>query len=364
MITPPDALLAELTYRCPLRCGYCSNPTAIGRFTPELSTEVWQRVLREAGEMGVLHAHFSGGEPLLRDDLEVLVDTARSAGLYVNLITSAWGLTEARTHELARVGVDHVQVSVQDSDAQRADRVAGVDVHAQKVMAARWVREAGMSLSVNAVLHRHNLERVGEIIALAESFGAERLELANTQYHGSAWENRRGLMPSKRQLDRAGEIAKVEQERLRGVMDILWVIPDLYADLPRPCMDGWGQRFMTISPDGTALPCPGAHDLPGMALESVRDRSVYELWAHGRDFERFRGTHWMPEPCVSCDRREIDFGGCRCQAMTLAGDPGRTDPACAKSPDHDVVLALRREAAESDNGVSPVLYRITHRRRG
>ncbi|MEZ4408731.1 MAG: pyrroloquinoline quinone biosynthesis protein PqqE [Polyangiales bacterium] len=356
---PPDALLAELTYRCPLRCGYCSNPTGIVRYTPELSTEAWARVMADAGAMGVLHAHLSGGEPLLRDDLEAIVGAARGAGLYVNLITSAWGLTEARTRALADAGVDHVQVSVQDSDAARADAIAGTAAHAQKLLAAGWVTSAGMAFSVNAVLHRHNLDRVGEIIALAESLGAERLELANTQFHGSAWENRASLLPSRAQLRRASEVARAAQERLRGVMDILWVIPDWYADLPRPCMDGWGRRFVTVAPDGTALPCPGAHGLPGMALESVRDRSLPELWEGGADFERFRGTGWMREPCASCERREVDHGGCRCQAMALTGDPARTDPACAKSPDHDRLVSLRRESDEGE--APPVLYRITRR---
>ena len=360
MTEAPVALLAELTYRCPLRCSYCSNPTDWRDYGDELDTAGWTRVLREAGELGVLHVHFSGGEPLLRDDLETLVRAAREHGLYTNLITSAWRLTHDRLASLADAGLDHVQVSLQDSDADRADRLAGTTVHEHKLEAARWVRPLGMALSINAVLHRQNLRSVGEIIALSESLGAQRLELANTQWHGSALVHRDALLPDRETLQRAQTIALAERARLRGTMDVIWVIPDWYEDAPKPCMDGWGRRFMTVIPDGTALPCPGAHGLPGMVLDSVRSRPLGDIWRDGADFERYRGTAWMSPTCASCDRREVDFGGCRCQAFALTGDASRTDPACPKSPDHALVASLRRERPVAE--VSEGLYRIDIRR--
>ncbi|MDB4931129.1 MAG: hypothetical protein JWM10_3613 [Myxococcaceae bacterium] len=361
MIDPPVALLAELTYRCPLRCAYCSNPADWRDYGDELDAAAWSRVLREAADLGALHVHFSGGEPLLRDDLESLVRAARDAGLYTNLITSAWRVTRERLAALADAGLDHVQVSVQDSDAPRADRLAGTTAHAHKLGAARQVKALGMALSINAVLHQRNLARVGEIIALAESVGAERLELANTQWHGSALAHRDALMPDRETLARAQSVALAARERLRGTMDVIWVIPDWYEDAPRPCMDGWGRRFVTVVPTGVALPCPGAHDLPGMVFDNVRERSLGDIWREGRDFQKFRGTDWMSPTCASCERREVDFGGCRCQAFALTGDAARTDPACPKSPDHALVRDLRRArpAAVADEGP---LYRIDIRR--
>ena len=240
-----------------------------------------------------------------------------------------------------------------------ADRLAGTTVHARKLEAARWVRDHGLALSVNVVLHRGNLDRVAEVIALAESLGAERLELANTQYHGSALANRRALMPSRAQLERGTEIALAARERLRGRLDVLWILPDYYTDTPKPCMDGWGRRFITVIPDGTALPCPGAHGLPGMAFDNVRDHALGEIWNLGRDFTRFRGTDWMPEPCASCERKDVDHGGCRCQAFALTGDPAATDPACVLSPRHDLVRRARDESAEP----TEVLYRLDSSRR-
>jgi PqqA peptide cyclase len=361
---PPVALLAELTYRCPLRCAYCSNPTDWRDFDDELDTATWARVLREAADLGALHVHFSGGEPLLRGDLEALVRAARDAGLYTNLITSAWRVTRDRLAALADAGLDHVQVSVQDSDPLGADRIAGTSTHAHKLEAARTVKALGMALSVNAVLHRQNLARVRDIIALAESVGAERLELANTQWHGSALAHRDALMPDRETLARAQSVALAERARLQGRMDVIWVIPDWYEDAPRPCMDGWGRRFVTVIPDGVALPCPGAHGLPGMVFDSVRRRSLGDIWRDGADFARYRGTEWMSPTCASCERREVDFGGCRCQAFALTGDPARTDPACGKSPDHGLVRALRRERPGDDDAPGAPLYRIDTRRRG
>ncbi len=355
---PPMALLAELTYRCPLRCAYCSNPTDWASYAPELDTEAWRRVAREAAELGVLHLHLSGGEPLLRGDLEDIAREGRDAGLYVNVITSGWGATRERVRALSDAGVDHVQVSFQDADEALADAVAGTRVHAQKLAVARMVRDEGMALSLNVVLHRGNLARTGELIELAAALGAQRIELANTQYHGSALAHREALLPTRDQLDASHAIARAAQRELAGRLDVIYVVPDWFADAPRPCMDGWGRRFMTVIPTGAALPCPGAHGLPGMAMESVRDRSLGDLWYDGADFERFRGTAWMREPCASCDQREVDHGGCRCQAFALAGDPSETDPACPKSPRHAVIRAAR----EMGRDTSERLYRIDARR--
>lgn len=309
--------------------------------------------------MGVLHAHLTGGEPLLRDDLEEIVASARRAGLYVNLITSAWGLDRARLKRLIELGVDHVQVSVQDLDRDEADAVAGAVAHDRKLAACSWVRDEGAALSLNVVLHRGNIDRTRGLIALAESLGAERIELANTQYHGSARHNREALMPSRAQVERNAEIARGERERLRGRCDVIWVIPDWFADVPSPCADGWGRRFITVTPDGVALPCGGAHSLPGLARERVTERSLSEIWDRGADFTRYRGEAWMREPCASCPRRAIDFGGCRCQAFALTGDGANTDPACEKSPQHGLVASARLgRAADSSLRV----YRIDARR--
>ncbi len=360
MIAPPMALLAELTYRCPLRCGYCSNPADWGRWRDELDTDGWRRVAREAGAWGVYHLHLSGGEPLLRPDLEDIVREARGAGLYVNLITSAWGATERRLAALADAGCDHVQVSFQDVDPARADRIAGASAHAGKLAAAEAVTRLGMALSVNVVLHRANTPHVRALIELAASLGAQRIELATAQYHGSAFAHRDALLPTRAMLAEADAVVREERARRAGSLDIIHVMPDWFTDVPRRCMDGWGRRFMTVIPDGTALPCPGAHDLPGMAFDNVRARPLRDIWERGADFERFRGTAWMREPCASCDRRDVDLGGCRCQAFALTGDPAATDPACAKSPHHRLVADARDAPRDGD---PPTLYRIDLSRR-
>ena len=360
-VDPPEAMLAELTYRCPLRCAYCSNPTNWRDFGRELDTAAWTRVLREAAALGVLHVHLSGGEPLLRDDLEVLVREARAAGLYVNLITSAWNLTRERLAALVAAGLDHVQISLQDADAALADRTAGVVAHAHKLEAAAWVREAGVALSINVVLHRGNVGAVAEIIALSESLGAQRLELANTQWHGSAAVHREALMPDRASLEAGRAVALRERDRLAGTMDVIWVVPDWYEDVPKPCSDGWGRRFVTVIPDGTVLPCAGAHGLPDMAFQNVAQHPLAAIWNDGPDFQRYRGTAWMPPTCASCERRDIDHGGCRCQAFALTGDAARVDPACAKSPDHDLVRDLRRLRPDAPSSGAPI-YRIDVKR--
>ena len=354
-VEPPLALLAELTHRCPLRCPYCSNPLALDRAGAELDTAVWRRMLSEAAALGVLQVHFSGGEPLARRDLVEIVGHAAKVGLYGNLITSGIGLDEARIKALAAAGLEHVQLSLQDSDPNAGDRVAGLaGAQAHKHRAARIVREAGLPLTINAVVHRHNLERLGEIIELALTLGADRLEVAHAQYYGWALRNRAGLLPSREQLDRATAVVEAARVRLKGVLAIDYVVPDYYAHRPKACMGGWGRRFLNITPAGKVLPCHAAETLPGLRFPNVAEASLAEIWWNDPAFARFRGTDWMPEPCRGCERREIDWGGCRCQAFALTGDAARTDPVCALSPDHALLAPARNEAAET---APDVIYR-------
>jgi PqqA peptide cyclase len=342
---PPLALLAELTHRCPLRCPYCSNPFELSRASAELDTATWKRVFTEAAEQGVLQVHFSGGEPLVRRDLTELVRHAAEAGLYGNLITSGINLDTARLKELVEAGLEHLQLSFQDADMASGDRIAGLaGSQAAKRRVARLVREVGLPLTVNAVVHRQNLDRLGEIIDMAVGLGADRLEVAHVQYYGWALRNRAALLPSRDQLDAATAAVESARARLAGVMVIDYVVPDYYAHRPKACMGGWGRRFLNISPAGKVLPCHAAETLPGFDFPSVTEASLANIWYHSPSFARFRGTDWMPEPCLSCDRREIDWGGCRCQAFALTGDPARTDPACALSPDHVLMSEATEEA--------------------
>jgi pyrroloquinoline quinone biosynthesis protein E len=345
-IPRPFTLVAELTYRCPLRCPYCSNPP--GRATrraPELATEDWQRVFAEAAGLGVVQLHLTGGEPLFRRDLVDLVAAARTLGLYVNLVTSGVPDGASRIPALAAAGLDAVQVSVQDADPITADRIAGRRAaHEEKLAVARAIKAAGLPLTINVVLHRENLAHVREIVALAETLGADRLELANTQYLGWALVNRDTLVPSASQLEAARAIARAEKERLSGRMEVIFVWPDLHGGRPRACMDGWAERFLVVSPDGLALPCQAAHTIPGFRFDDVRDRSLTEIWHSSPAFARFRGDAWMSAPCRDCPERAIDHGGCRCQAFHLTGDAAATDPACERAPRHDVVLAVRARA--------------------
>jgi pyrroloquinoline quinone biosynthesis protein E len=327
----PYLLLAEVTYRCPLHCPYCSNPVAhTGRY--ELPAGDWARVFKQAAELGVLHVGFSGGEPLQRLDLVDLVRSAHAAVLYTNLITSAIGLTSARARELKEAGLDSVQISFQADEPELANRIAGAEAHKRKIEAARLVREIGFPLTVNVVLHRGNIERLEKIFELAERLEAERLELANTQYYGWAFRNRAALLPTREQIAEAVQVTTAAQERLAGKMEILFVTPDYYSDRPKPCMNGWGSRFLTVNPAGDVLPCPTAGEIKGLRFDNVRQRSLEWIWTESEAFNRFRGTAWMPLPCRECEFREIDFGGCRCQAALLAGDPAVTDPACVLSP--------------------------------
>lgn len=351
----PYTLVAELTYRCPLRCVYCSNPLDYARHADALATGDWLRVFGEAEALGVVQLHLTGGEPLVRDDLERLVEGARGLDLYTNLITSGIPCTRDRLARLKALGLDNVQVSIQDVRAPESDRIAGLRSFDRKLEVARWVKELGLPLTINTVLHRENLDRVDEIIALAESLAADRLELANTQYLAWALVNRRALLPTREQLDRAREIAREARRRLRGRMEVLFVIPDYYAEFPKSCMDGWGRRFIVIAPDGLALPCHAAHSLPGLTFDRVQDRSLEDIWHRSDAFNAYRGDAWMPEPCRSCDRRTVDFGGCRCQAFHLTGDAAATDPVCSLSSDHALIEAARRDA--SAPAPSPFEYR-------
>ena len=342
----PYTLVAELTYRCPLRCVYCSNPLDWAGHTDALSTEDWLRVLREAEELGVVQVNLTGGEPLLRDDLEALVEEAQRLELYTNLITSGIPLARERLERLKSLGLDNVQVSIQDVTAPASDRIAGLRSFERKLQVARWVKELGLPLTVNTVLHRDNLDHVGEIITLAESLAADRLELANTQYLGWALVNRQALLPTREQLERARDLARAARRRLTGRMEVLFVTPDYYAEFPKACMDGWGRRFIVISPDGLALPCHAAHTLPGLVFDNVRQRSLGEIWRDSAGFTAFRGESWMAEPCRSCERRGLDFGGCRCQAFHLTGDAAATDPVCSLSPQHALIETARATTAE------------------
>jgi len=358
----PFGLLAELTYACPLHCPYCSNPLDLGGYRDELTTPEWQRVLAEARELGVLQLHLSGGEPLQRRDLVPIVRSASDLGLYTNLITSALGLSPRRAGQLRDAGLDHVQISVQADEAALSDRLAGTPSFERKMAAARLVKKLGWPLTLNVVLHRHNLDRVARILAMAEELEADRLELANTQYYGWAERNRAELLPSRTQLDRAEAAVRAAHGRLRGRMEIIYVLPDYYGRYPKPCMGGWGRRQLTVAPNGDVLPCPTAHALP-LPRASVREHSLTWIWEQSALFRRFRGTGWMPEPCRSCDRRELDFGGCRCQAFQLTGDAARTDPVCHLSPDHAIVTEAVRAANEAGQPREPVLVPRPHPRK-
>jgi pyrroloquinoline quinone biosynthesis protein E len=342
---PPVALIAEVTHRCPLQCPYCSNPLELERSSRELDTAAWRDVFGQAAAMGVLHLHLTGGEPMARADLNELVSHASGLGLYTNLITSAVLLDEARLGALADAGLDHVQISFQGAQASSADKMGGyAGGHEKKLGAARLVKASGLALTLNFVVHRGNLDQLPDMFALAIELGAGRIEIAHVQYYGWALMNRSALLPSRQQVEAASALIAAAREELRGRLVIDHVEPDYYAARPKPCMGGWARRFINVSPSGKALPCHAAETLPGLDFPNVLDASLAEIWNASPVFERFRGTDWMPEPCRSCDQREIDWGGCRCQAFALAGDASRTDPACALSPDHAVMARAVAEA--------------------
>ena len=343
----PTTLLAELTHRCPLRCPYCSNPLEMVQGRGELTTDDWRRVLTEARELGVLQLGLSGGEPLVRKDLEELAAHARGLGFYTTLVTSGLGLTRARAEKLREIGLEHVQVSIQDTDTATADRIAGMASVKQKETAVAMVRELGFVLSINVVLHRANLDRVGEVIELAAGWGADRLELANTQYYGWALENRQALMPTLEQIEAANTIVDEAIARHRGGMQIIYVLPDYFEKYPKPCYGGWGSVYLVVAPDGKTLPCHGATHITTLSFDTVRERSLRWIWEESPAFQAFRGDAWMREPCRSCPEKTTDFGGCRCQAFALTGDAANPDPVCTLTPHRRVIDSALQETTGS-----------------
>jgi pyrroloquinoline quinone biosynthesis protein E len=350
----PYGLLAELTYRCPLHCPYCSNPLSLST-GDELTLDEWTSVLTQARDLGVLQLHLSGGEPLQCRYLTQLVGVARGLSLYTNLITSAIGLTEAKAEQLKAAGLDHIQISIQAADSVLSDRIAGTPSFDRKLEAARMVKRLGFPLTMNVVLHRANVDQIPELLAIAEDLNADRLELAHTQYYGWALQNRTALMPTREQLNRIEPIVRAAIDRLAGRMQILYVIPDYFAEFPKPCMGGWASRQLTVRPNGDVLPCQAADQIPNLAVENARRQPLAWIWNESPMFERFRGLDWMQEPCRSCPRKTIDFGGCRCQAAMLTGDAAATDPVCVLSPRH----ALVADAVQAANEVMP---EFTYRR--
>jgi pyrroloquinoline quinone biosynthesis protein E len=360
-IPNPLALIAELTHRCPLHCVYCSNPLEMQSRTNELSTEIWSRVFKEATEAGVLQADFTGGEPLARTDILDLVRAARTAGLYVNLITSGLPMDEAKLAAIVEAGLDHIQLSFQGAREEIANEISGTCSHEQKLRVLEWLKRHRIAVTLNFVIHRRNLDQLEEMLAIAESSSATRVEFANVQYYGWAFANRENLLPTREQLDHSVEFLKHEQERLKGKVRIEFVVPDYYAKYPKPCMGGWGRKLMLITPGGDALPCHAAQVIPGLSFENVKVKSLREIWEHSLAFQKFRGEAWMQEPCKTCDRREQDFGGCRCQAFLLAGDASATDPVCSLAPLRpkvDAILAELNTARREEQFVKPSwLYR-------
>lgn len=360
--TPPGApmwLLAELTYKCPLHCVFCSNPTNYADHLDEIDTEDWKRVFREARQMGAVQLGFSGGEPLLRDDLEELVAEARQLGYYTNLITSGIGLTEKRARALKDAGLDHIQLSFQDSTKELNDFLSSTRTFDHKNKVAAIIKSLGYPMVLNCVMHRYNLPHVGRIIEMAEAMGADYLELANTQYYGWAWLNRAALMPTPDELRAAESIVDSHRERLAGRTKILWVSPDYVDAKPKPCMAGWGAVFMVIAPDGTALPCHSARMLPDFDFPKVTEHSIASIWRDSDAFNRYRGTSWMSDTCLSCDQHPVDHGGCRCQAFLVTGDAAATDPVCPKSPDRpliDAALQAAVEQAEAAPATQPLRF--------
>jgi pyrroloquinoline quinone biosynthesis protein E len=357
--SPPLWLLAELTYRCPLHCAFCYNPVDFASHDAELDTDTWCDVMTQARKLGAAQIGFSGGEPLLRDDLEALVEHARALGFYTNLITSGVGLNEARIARLKTAGLDHIQLSLQDSTRELNDFLTSTRTFELKQRVARLIKAYDYPMVLNCVLHRYNLPHVGQIIEMALEMGAEYLELANTQYYGWAMLNRAQLMPTAEQLREAEATVNEYRARVGDRCRILFVVPDYFETRPKACMNGWGSVFLGVAPDGTALPCHSARALPGLALPNVRDTSLAQVWYESDAFIAFRGDGWMREPCRTCDEREHDHGGCRCQAYLLTGDADAADPVCGKSAHHGVieqVVKLARQPAR-DAAEQPLIFR-------
>jgi pyrroloquinoline quinone biosynthesis protein E len=338
VVTPPLWLLAELTYSCPLQCPYCSNPVNMADFKQELSTQEWFKVLREARAMGAVQLGLSGGEPLVRKDLEEIIGEARRLGFYTNLITSGVGMDETRIKAFKEAGLDHIQISFQASSEELNNFIAGTDSFQQKLEMAKLVKKYEYPMVLNFVLHRHNQDQVGDILELAIALEADYVELATTQYYGWANHNKEQLLPTRAQIEAAEKVAHEYQKKMEGKMRIFYIVPDYFEERPKPCMNGWANIFLTITPDGTALPCHSARLIPDMELPNVRDYSIKHIWNDSNDFNKFRGYEWMKEPCRSCDEKEKDFGGCRCQAMMLTGDAANADPVCSKSIHHHALV--------------------------
>ena len=354
---PPLWLLLELTYRCPLHCVYCSNPTEFAHTGDELGTDDWIRVLREARALGAVQLGLSGGEPLLRDDLEQIVSEAHALGFYINLITSGVGLNESRIGALKAAGLDHIQLSFQDSTRQMNDFLSSTRTFDLKSQVAALIKRYDYPMVLNVVLHRHNIDHVGQILDMAQQTGAEYVELANTQYYGWAWLNREQLMPSREQVRRAEEMTNRFRKRVGDRMKVYFVVPDYFERRPKACMNGLGSVFLTVAPDGIALPCHAARMLPGLTLPSVREASVGWIWYDSPGFNHFRGDAWMKEPCRSCPEKGRDFGGCRCQAYLLTGDAANADPVCDLSPHHHLVTEAAAHADRGRAGEKPLIFR-------
>ncbi|MGB3900487.1 MAG: pyrroloquinoline quinone biosynthesis protein PqqE [Mesorhizobium sp.] len=362
-LLPPIGMLAELTHRCPLQCPYCSNPVELLKANRELDTAAWLDLFDQAADLGILQVHLSGGEPTLRRDLEQMIARLSARGVYTNLITAGVGIADGRIEAFAEAGLDHLQLSFQGARPETTDRIGNQrGAHERKLDTARRAVAAGLPLTINAPVHRHNIEQVPEFIELALSLGAERLEIANVQYGGWALINRQALMPDRDAVMRQAEIVEAAARRLTGILNIDFVTPDYFAIYPKPCMGGWARDAFMVAPDGTVLPCHAAHTIPTLTFERFGERTLAEIWEDSPAFNAFRGTDWMLEPCRSCERREIDWGGCRCQAMAIAGNAAATDPACIKSPLHarmaTAVAEAQAAAAAHDRNAEFVYRRI------
>ncbi|MGO9983574.1 MAG: pyrroloquinoline quinone biosynthesis protein PqqE [Rhodomicrobium sp.] len=354
-VDPPLGMLAELTHRCPLQCPYCSNPIRLLKAADELDTQTWLSVFAQAADLGVLQVHLSGGEPTLRQDLEELIGALSSRGVYSNLITAGVTLTRERIKQLVARGLDHVQLSLQAVDPAVSDTIANYkDSLAKKLAVARILREEGLPLTINAPTHRHNIGQTRAVIELAVELGAGRLEIAHVQYYGWAQRNEAALLPPYEQVLEEAAIVGDAKERLKGILSIDYVTPDYYAQFPKPCMGGWAKDVINVTPEGKILPCHAAESLP-LSFDNIKDRPLSEIWYEGEAFNRFRGLHWMKEPCRSCPRKEIDFGGCRCQAFALTGDAEQADPACSLSPHHHLLSG--RASTHTGAAAPPFVYR-------
>jgi PqqA peptide cyclase len=355
-IPAPMGLLAELTHRCPLQCPYCSNPLDLERAKGELSTDQWLAVIDQAADLGVLQLHLSGGEPTARRDLEAIVERAAKLGTYSNLITSGYGVTAERVASLAAAGLDHLQVSIQDAEPVNGDRIAGVaGAHARKLAVAGFARDQGLALTINAPVHRQNIDNLEAIIAIAETLGAQRVEIANVQYYGWALANRAALLPTRAQVARSLSVVEAARTRLKGVLTIDYVAPDYYAKRPKACMGGWGRGIINITPSGKVLPCHAAETMTALSFDTVVERPLREIWETSAAFNVYRGTSWMQEPCRSCDLKDVDWGGCRCQALALTGNATNADPMCGKSQFHSAIASLAE--AETITVAPEFIYR-------